>query len=270
MAVTHNHSSPMYSSTSWGVWAFQDVFDVRFFDYMARRIFDGGRGRRATTSSRSRVGAAVGQFDKTHRHSFGPAIADDGTPAGYPQSDTDHDLTVVRFDDVSDPDHPKPLANLVNFSRHPEFLEGNDLISRRLRRPARADDSTARPARSRSGPRARSAPPSPSARTYHSIHERLEFSHKDYAQAEYGGAADDRRARRHLARHRAATPARARTATSRSTTDSRSRWRTAGTRARSRIRTRASRTAAPTARSPGDPLLPIVGLPDCETACGRA
>ena len=25
------------------------------------------------------------QFDKTHRHSFGPAVADDGTPAGYPQ-----------------------------------------------------------------------------------------------------------------------------------------------------------------------------------------
>ena len=68
-------------------------------------------------------------FDKTHRHSFGPAIADDGTPAGYPHSDADHDLTVVRFDDVSDPSSPKPLANLVNYSLHPEFLEGNDLIS---------------------------------------------------------------------------------------------------------------------------------------------
>ena len=38
-----------------------------------------------------RVGAAVTQFDKTHRHSFGPATADDGTPAGYPNSDADHD-----------------------------------------------------------------------------------------------------------------------------------------------------------------------------------
>src|SRR5918996_2491285 len=39
MAVTHNHSSPFYSSTSWGVWTFQDVFDVRFFNYMAERMF---------------------------------------------------------------------------------------------------------------------------------------------------------------------------------------------------------------------------------------
>ena len=38
-------------------------------------------------------------------------------------------MTVMRFDDVRDPQHPKPLANLVNFSLHPEFLEGNDLIS---------------------------------------------------------------------------------------------------------------------------------------------
>ena len=45
----------------------------------------------------------MNQFDKTHRHSFGPAVADDGTPAGYPHSDTDHDMTVVRFDDISEP-----------------------------------------------------------------------------------------------------------------------------------------------------------------------
>ena len=43
MAATHNHSSPMYSSTSWGVWAFQDVFDIRFYNYLARRIVDGRR-----------------------------------------------------------------------------------------------------------------------------------------------------------------------------------------------------------------------------------
>src|ERR671925_245368 len=38
MAVSHDHSSPYYSSTSWGVWAFQDVFDVRFFEYYAQRM----------------------------------------------------------------------------------------------------------------------------------------------------------------------------------------------------------------------------------------
>ena len=33
LSVTHNHSSPSYSSLNWGVWAFQDVFDFRFYDY---------------------------------------------------------------------------------------------------------------------------------------------------------------------------------------------------------------------------------------------
>jgi hypothetical protein len=132
-----------------------------------------------------RVGASVSRFDKTHRHSFGPAIADDGTPAGYPNNDTDKDMTVVRFDNISDPANPKPLANLVNYSLHPEFLSGNDLISADYLGPLqrmvdRASGAvtiftqnavgTAEPERS----------------TYHSIHERLEFSHKEYAQAEYG------------------------------------------------------------------------------------
>src|SRR3712207_5804518 len=40
IAVSHNHSSPYYTSTAWGAWAFQDVIDVRNFDYMARRIAD--------------------------------------------------------------------------------------------------------------------------------------------------------------------------------------------------------------------------------------
>ena len=38
-------------------------------------------------------------------------------------------MIVVRFDDISDPAHPKPLANLVNYALHGEGLEGNDLIS---------------------------------------------------------------------------------------------------------------------------------------------
>ena len=36
---------------------------------------------------------------------------------------------MIRFDDVANPADPVPLANLINFSQHPEFLEGNDLIS---------------------------------------------------------------------------------------------------------------------------------------------
>src|SRR3954452_17686225 len=96
LAVTHDHSSPLYSSASWGVWAFQDVIDVRFFNYYAKRIAIAVE-RAAAHMRPVRVGAKVVRFDKTHRHSFGPAIADDGTPAGYPNSDADHALTIVRY-----------------------------------------------------------------------------------------------------------------------------------------------------------------------------
>ena len=128
MAVSHNHSSPYYSATSPGVWTFQDVFDIRYFDYMARRMATAVE-RAAAGLRPVRVGASVSYFDRTHRHSFGGAVADDGTPAGYPVDDTDHDMVVVRFDDVSDRRRPRPLANLVNFGRHPELLTRNDLIS---------------------------------------------------------------------------------------------------------------------------------------------
>ena len=135
MASTHNHSSPMYSSTSWGVWAFQDVFDIRFYEYMARKmataVEEAVNGPSQADDDQSqgltaaRVAARSSYYDKSHRHSFGPAQADDGTPAGYPQDNQDHDLTVIRFDKANG----DPLVNLINFSQHPEFLEGNDLIS---------------------------------------------------------------------------------------------------------------------------------------------
>lgn len=182
--VSHNHSSPYYSSTSWGPWLFQDSFDLRFFEYYAQRM------ARAVEEAAAglvpvRMGASVTQFDKTHRHSYGPAIGDDGTPAGYPHSDNDHDMMVVRFDDVSDPRRPQPLAVLANFGLHPEFLEGNDLVTADYIGPlermvdratgavllwSQGSVGTAEPERS----------------TYHSIHERLEFTHTDYAQAERG------------------------------------------------------------------------------------
>ena len=183
MAVTHNHSSPYYSSPSAGVWTFQDVFDVRFYDYYARKQAEAVE-KAAANMVPVRVGASVNQFDKSHRHSFGPATADDGTPAGYPQSDTDHDMVVVRFDDISDPDSPKPLANLVNFPLHPEFLDGNDLITADYLGPLQrmADRQTKALTILTQGSVGTAEP---ERSTYHSIHERLEFSHKEYAQAEY-------------------------------------------------------------------------------------
>jgi hypothetical protein len=152
---------------------------------MAQRIFDAVEQACAGLVP-VRVGASVGAFDKTHRHSFGPAIADDGTPAGYPFSDTDRDLTVIRFDDISDPARPRPLANLVNWSGHPEFLNGNDLISADYIGPVE------RMADRRTGAltvwtQGAVGTAEPERSSYHSVHERLEFPHREYAQADYAG-----------------------------------------------------------------------------------
>ena len=138
MMVTHNHSSPYYSSLGAGAWTFQDVFDVRFYEYYAQRMADAVKQAVAGLKP-ARVGASVSALDKPHRHSFGPAIADDGTPAGYPVSDADHDLSVVRFDDISDPQAPEPLAIIVNYSLHGEGLERQRPHLTRLDGTARAD-----------------------------------------------------------------------------------------------------------------------------------
>jgi hypothetical protein len=198
MVATHDHSSPYYSSPSWGVWTFQDVFDVRFYEYyaqqQARAVAEAAHGLVPV-----RVGAAVTQFDKPQRHSYGPATADDGTPAGYPQEDTDHDLTVVRFDDISQPGKPKPLAVFVNYGLHPEGLEGNDLISADWVAPmqrivdrasgavtifAQHAVGTTEPERGGSGHPYGATDPASGERF---LRHRLEFSHKDYQQADYAG-----------------------------------------------------------------------------------
>jgi hypothetical protein len=184
MAISHDHSSPYYSSTAPGAWTFQDVYDVRFYEYYAEQMAKAVE-QAASHLKPVRVGASVGSLDKVHRNSMGPSTADDGTPSGYPNSDSDHDLTVVRFDDISDPSDPKPLAILLNYSLHGEFLNGNELISpdwigpmeRMVDRKSKAitiftqsSVGTSEPERS----------------SYHSVHQRLEFTHREYAQAEYG------------------------------------------------------------------------------------
>src|SRR5918998_488929 len=98
IAATHNHSSPYYTSTAWGAWAFQDVFDIRAYDHYAKAIAEAVK-KAAADLQDVRVGASATYFDKIHRNSMGPDLADDGTPAGYPNGHTDHDLTVVRFDE---------------------------------------------------------------------------------------------------------------------------------------------------------------------------
>src|SRR5256714_14865776 len=128
LSVTHNHSSPSYSSFDWGVWTFQDVFDFRFFDYYAKQ--NAAALKKAYDDMHPvRVSATVSYFDKFQRNPMGPGQADDGSPDGFPQPYTDHDLTVVRFDRVGGRGGPKALATLVNIGQHPEDLMGYNLIS---------------------------------------------------------------------------------------------------------------------------------------------
>jgi hypothetical protein len=183
MAVSHNHSSPYYSGTSWGVWAFQDVFDFRFYEYYARRMALAVE-RAASNLVPVRVGASVSYHDFPQRNAPGPQIADDGTPAGFPRNYTDHDLIVIRFDDISNPRRPRPLANLVNYGLHPEFLNGNDLISADYLGPLermadRATGAVTIWTQSAVGNT------EPENNEWHDLHDRAFFSHREYAQAEF-------------------------------------------------------------------------------------
>jgi uncharacterized membrane protein YgcG len=180
MAVSHNHSSPMYSSTGWGVWVFQDVFDFRFFEYMAQTmaaaVVEADQAKVPV-----KVGASVSQHDFVQRNVPGPADADDGTPAGYPNDYTDHDLIVVRFDRL---DNGKPIANLVNYAVHPEDNEGNDLISADYLGPMErmADRATGAVTIYTQGAVGNTEPED---NRWHVIHERAYFSHGQYAQSEF-------------------------------------------------------------------------------------
>jgi hypothetical protein len=126
--ASHAHSTAYSSSLAVGLFIFQDVFDARFFEHQARRIAEA-----IETAAGSLRPAAMGATVVPHSifkgNVVGLATADDGTPAGYPREFGDLDLTVLRFDDISDPTQPTPLAIWVNFGQHPESLDGYDMHS---------------------------------------------------------------------------------------------------------------------------------------------
>ena len=125
MMATHNHSSPYYFSPAWGVWLFQDVFDIRAFEYEAREAALAIE-RAAGNLHYARMGAAIIQHTIYKGNIAGATLGDDGTPAGYPDSHADFGVTVVRFDDVVT---GNPIAVLVNHGQHPESLDGYNLIT---------------------------------------------------------------------------------------------------------------------------------------------
>jgi hypothetical protein len=128
VSATHDHNSPYYSTPSAGVWAFQDVMDLRMFEYQARQM-----ARAIEIAERSlrpaRIGATTVQFPDFQGNIAGNGVNEDGSPVGYPKWENDHGLVVMRIDDMSKPSAPKPLATYVNYAEHGESLDGYDLIS---------------------------------------------------------------------------------------------------------------------------------------------
>ncbi|MDQ3936528.1 MAG: hypothetical protein M3340_18050, partial [Actinomycetota bacterium] len=182
MAVTHDHSSPYYTTPSWGVWAFQDVFDFRMFEHYAKKMADAVElaNRRLTPV---KVGASVTSYSFIQRNVPGPAIADDGTPAGFPNSYSDHDLIVVRFDRIGG----GTVANVVNYAVHPEDLNGTDLISADFLGPLErmTDRELGGVTIYTQGSVGGSEP---EENRWHSVHDRAYFYRQNYAQSEFKAA----------------------------------------------------------------------------------
>lgn len=126
--ASHNHSSPYYLTPSWGIWLFQDAFDIRAFEYHARAMADA-----ILQAEANLVPARMGATTVEHKLFKGmiarKGIADDGTPRGYPNDFGDFGLPVIRFDSLENPDDPTPLATLINWGQHPEGLDDHDLIT---------------------------------------------------------------------------------------------------------------------------------------------
>jgi hypothetical protein len=124
VSATHDHNSPYYATPAAGVWVFQDVMDLRMFEYQARAT-----AKAVELAERSmrpaRLGATTVQFPHFQGSIAGAALSEDGSPAGYPLGFNDHGLTVVRIDDL----RGKPIATYVNYAQHGESLDTTDLIS---------------------------------------------------------------------------------------------------------------------------------------------
>jgi hypothetical protein len=124
--ASHNHYSPMYSTPSWGVWLFQDVMDIRAFEYQARQM-----AAAIMMAEDNLQPARMGATEVNHYFFKGMVqrrkIAHrDGTPVGYPLDFGDFGLPVIRFDNAST---GKPIATLINWGMHPEGLDADDLIT---------------------------------------------------------------------------------------------------------------------------------------------
>jgi predicted acyl esterase len=125
--VTHAHSTSYYSTPAAGVWAFQDAFDARQFEFQARKLASAILIAEADLRP-ARMGATTVRHKIFKGQIMGPATGDDGTPVQYPNEYGDLGLVVMRFDEVDeDGDVVGPIAAWINWGEHPEGLDGYDL-----------------------------------------------------------------------------------------------------------------------------------------------
>ena len=124
---SHNHYSPYYSTPSWGVWLFQDIFDIRAYEYQARQM-----AAAILDAEDNLFPASMGATTVEHNFFKGQVqrrtVADDGTPGGYPSDFGDFGLSVVRFD-RTDSENPGTIGTLINWGMHPEGLDNDRLIT---------------------------------------------------------------------------------------------------------------------------------------------
>lgn len=132
MTSSHSHTSPFYSTPSWGTWIFQDVFDLRFYEYMATQQAEAIIAA-ASNLKPVRMGGATVKSNDVTGHTYGPKgppnDSRDGTPAGQPYEYTTQQVTVLSFDDITNPAQPAPLANWVIFGVHPEWVWGEEIVN---------------------------------------------------------------------------------------------------------------------------------------------
>lgn len=125
MTASHSHTSPFYSTPAVGVWIFQDVYDIRFYEYMAQRMRDAIVAA-AQNLRPARVGGAAFYANDIRSHTYGPKVATDGTPAGQPHDYTTRQAYVLQFDDVVT---GQPFANWVVLGVHPEWVWGEEIMN---------------------------------------------------------------------------------------------------------------------------------------------
>jgi hypothetical protein len=123
-SATHDHSSPYYDTAAAGVWAFQDVMDVRAFEYDARAMASAILAAEADLQP-ARMGATVVHHDIFKGNIAGRGLNEDGTPVGYPEDFGDLGVTVMRFEALDG----TPIAAWANWGEHPESLDESDLIT---------------------------------------------------------------------------------------------------------------------------------------------